>query len=272
MNSTCFLQFLLFVPYQQYILRWISSRKSTSTVYHQKMAQPPGCRNDGTGHLKPSFSLHEFFIHQSVRQHGNCSDKKFHNLRTSNCLFLVGGEDEDIMTLLKTAAVGYLTNNRTCRNLTTSSHPEEKVQRKMCGTGINGKTHYLQKKLFKLSAWIWDLHGWHEIDSACGCSLSWFRISSHLRSFNWTLMATQPAFASSAFFTTGHTLLQTGFPNALQVGDCQYYRDFQLICAIQRRHPEWTLLHPELSHYILTEISFGQLPFLFQFLVGKSFS
>ena len=155
MNSTCFLQFLLFVPYQQYILRWISSRKSTSTVYHQKMAQPPGCRNDGTGHLKPSFSLHEFFIHQSVRQHGNCSDKKFHNLRTSNCLFLVGGEDEDIMTLLKTAAVGYLTNNRTCRNLTTSSHPEEKVQRKMCGTGINGKTHYLQKKLFKLSAWIW---------------------------------------------------------------------------------------------------------------------
>lgn len=27
-----------------------------------------------------------------------------------------------------------------------------------------------------------DLHGWHEIDSACGGSLSWFRISSHLRS------------------------------------------------------------------------------------------
>ena len=27
-----------------------------------------------------------------------------------------------------------------------------------------------------------DLHGWHAIDSACGCSLSWFRISSHLRS------------------------------------------------------------------------------------------
>jgi len=62
------------------------------------------------------------------------------------------------------------------------------------------------------------------------------------RALNGTL-ATQPAFGWSVFFfTTGHMLLQTGFPNSfvgwrLPMLHC----DFPLICTIQRRHPEWTV-------------------------------
>ena len=49
-----------------------------------------------------------------------------------------------------------------------------------------------------------DLHGWHEIDSACGCSLSWFRISSHLRSLmeHWWQLNLH-LLRASAFFHNG---------------------------------------------------------------------
>lgn len=208
---TCFLEFLLFVPYVSRVSSENPSWKSTSTActmekgpYHQ------GAEMTGLGILSPV--VFAWIFHSpSGKAIWKLQQQKFTWLADFNCWFLVGGEDEDTMTLLKTAAIGYLTSNRTCRNLTTSSHPEENVQRKICGTGINGKAHFLQKKLFKLSAWIWGF-AW--------LTWNWFsmwllfvlvpdKLSSKV--FNGTLMATQPAFAWSVFFTTGHTLLQTGF-------------------------------------------------------------
>lgn len=205
---TCFLEFLLFVPYVSRVSSENPSWKSTSTActmekgpYHQ------GAEMTGLGILSPV--VFAWIFHSpSGKAIWKLQQQKFTWLADFNCWFLVGGEDEDTMTLLKTAAIGYLTSNRTCRNLTTSSHPEENVQRKICGTGINGKAHFLQKKLFKLSAWIWGF-AW--------LTWNWFsmwllfvlvpdKLSSKV--FNGTLMATQPAFAWSVFFTTGHTLLQ----------------------------------------------------------------